>query len=478
MASFMVRWPKATALVKPLQLFTVRRTSVYRSRDLGLSQLRSTSSCSVISTHNNSDPEGGACWFKYNWVDGAESLEKYQPGGYHPVMIGDILHDRYHIVDKLGFGGYSTIWLARDAHIGRYVAVKVGIADSIPRETKVLRALSASLSERSHLPGRYGNHSSITIPLDEFVIQGPNGAHPCYTMAPAQCNLKEASFSRLFPLEVARALSAGLALSVASIHSRGYVHGDIHLRNVLAKLPLSLDELSIEKFYEEYGKPETVPITRSDGGPLPANVPDRAVIPLYLGKYAEDFSLSDAHVLLSDFGEAFAPALESRLGKNCHTPLSSRPPEARFEPESPLSYSADIWTLATALWEIVGMKAIFSSEFVTDDDVTSQQIEVLGPMPQDWWERWEERSKFFDEKANPKGARDIWPPIHRAFEEGVQKYRRKLLPTDVFSVEEKAAFLDLMRRMLVFRPEERPTAKEVLELEWMVKWALPDFERS
>jgi hypothetical protein len=51
--------------------------------------------------------------FEYNWIDGAENLEKYKPQGYHPIMIGDVLHDRYRIVDKLGFGGYSTVWLAR-----------------------------------------------------------------------------------------------------------------------------------------------------------------------------------------------------------------------------------------------------------------------------------------------------------------------------------------------------------------------------
>ncbi|KAK2858519.1 hypothetical protein FQN49_004652 [Arthroderma sp. PD_2] len=417
--------------------------------------------------------------FEYNWVDGAESLEKYRPGGYHPVMIGDILHDRYHVVDKLGFGGYSTIWLARDTQLERYVALKVGIADSLPRETRILRALSTPLPEfSSYLSSRLRENSSIPIPLDEFKVQGPNGTHPCYTMTPAQCNLKEASFSRLFPIEVARALSAAVALSIGSVHSRGYVHGDIHLRNILAKLPSSFDELPIEKFYEEYGEPETVPITKSDGTSLPPNVPTQAVVPLYIGKYAEDFSLSDAHVLLSDFGEAFDPTLEPRLGKDCHTPLAIRPPEARFEPETPLSYSADIWGLAIAIWEIVGMKAIFSSEFATADSVTSQQIEVLGPMPSEWWERWEERSHYFDEHGNPKEGREAWPPIDRAFEEGVQKYRRKMQPDGVFGEGETAAFLALMCRMLVFRPEERPTAKEVLESEWMVNWALPAFERS
>lgn len=55
-------------------------------------------------------------FFEYNWVDGAEELERYTPGGYHPVMIGDMLNQRYRVVDKLGFGGYSTIWLAVDTY--------------------------------------------------------------------------------------------------------------------------------------------------------------------------------------------------------------------------------------------------------------------------------------------------------------------------------------------------------------------------
>lgn len=48
-------------------------------------------------------------WGEYDWVDGAERLERYRPGGYHSLLIGDVLHERYHIVHKLGFGGYSTV---------------------------------------------------------------------------------------------------------------------------------------------------------------------------------------------------------------------------------------------------------------------------------------------------------------------------------------------------------------------------------
>lgn len=155
---------------------------------------------------------------EYQWVNGVERLELYKPGGYHPVMIDDLLdHGRYRIVDKLGFGGYSTIWLARDEQLNRYVAVKINISGH-PRsrsECHVLRKLASKQEAADLIP---------TI-LDDFEIQGPNGTHACYTISPAEGNLKEASFSRLFPIHVARALSAKLAMGVSLVHSQGYVHG-------------------------------------------------------------------------------------------------------------------------------------------------------------------------------------------------------------------------------------------------------------
>lgn len=82
----------------------------------------------------------------YNWISGVEVIEKYEPGGYHPIMVGDILHGRYQIADKLGQGGYSTVWLARDTHLRQYVALKCNIAFSVPREAEVLKALAAHLA--------------------------------------------------------------------------------------------------------------------------------------------------------------------------------------------------------------------------------------------------------------------------------------------------------------------------------------------
>lgn len=173
------------------------------------------------STALNRAPEN-----EYVYIEDVESMERYRPGGYHLVSIGDKLQDRYRVVHKLGHGGYSTTWLARDKHSKKLVAIKVGIAESNPHEVNVLSAL-ATITHDTTPRERYGG---VIIPsiLDRFDIEGPNGIHPCYVTAPGQASISEAleaSDSCMFELDIARALVAQLALAVAFIHSRGIVHG-------------------------------------------------------------------------------------------------------------------------------------------------------------------------------------------------------------------------------------------------------------
>ena len=46
--------------------------------------------------------------------DMEEGRAAYHPGGFHPVYIGDVFNDRYEVLNKLGYGAYSTVWLVRD----------------------------------------------------------------------------------------------------------------------------------------------------------------------------------------------------------------------------------------------------------------------------------------------------------------------------------------------------------------------------
>jgi len=44
----------------------------------------------------------------------AESPERYQPGLYYPICIGEVLIQRYRIEHKISHGGLSVVWMAYD----------------------------------------------------------------------------------------------------------------------------------------------------------------------------------------------------------------------------------------------------------------------------------------------------------------------------------------------------------------------------
>lgn len=92
-----------------------------------------------------------------------EDLENYGPGGFHPVHLSDVYDDQYRVVHKLGFGGFSTVWLARNALTNQWVALKIVAA----RESPTYEARSVIAS-----------HPSIAGSRLFAVVDRPNGRHP------------------------------------------------------------------------------------------------------------------------------------------------------------------------------------------------------------------------------------------------------------------------------------------------------------
>jgi serine/threonine-protein kinase SRPK3 len=54
-----------------------------------------------------------------------EGINDYKLGGYHPVYIGEVLANRYVIIEKVGWGHFSTVWIAKDFKHSTFVAIKV-----------------------------------------------------------------------------------------------------------------------------------------------------------------------------------------------------------------------------------------------------------------------------------------------------------------------------------------------------------------
>ncbi|KAM7191530.1 Protein kinase-like domain containing protein [Rhypophila sp. PSN 637] len=316
--------------------------------------------------------------------------------------------------------------------------------------------------------------------LHHFTIDGPNGRHECIVTPPARCSLRdtrEESDKWLFALDVARSMAAQLAMAVELVHERGWVHGDIHFGNILLQLPASLNNLTVQQLYEQFGAPDPQPVLvlKKAGEKIPTGVPSHAIPPIWLGKSGDDLSLDEAKIILTDFGVAFRPEEQSRL--ESYTPLVSRPPEALFEPTVPLSFASDIWSLGCVIFEIMGHRSLIDGILATQNRITTQHVHLLGKPPAEWWAKWQSREKYFEEDGTARDKKsDIWN-WERRFEGWVQSPRRDY-GMEVMGEEEAHAFMTMLKAMVVWRPEERPTAEDVMDMEWMKKWAIPAYEEG
>jgi serine/threonine-protein kinase SRPK3 len=236
-----------------------------------------------------------------------------------------------------------------------------------------------------------------------------------------------------------------------------------------------IDKLSPKEFYGKYGNPEAEPVVRVDKKPETSpSVPKSVYTPAWLGKAAEEVTVAESKLILSDFGTAFSPANEIRL--HSFTPRKTRPPETRFDSTTPLSYASDIWSLGCILWEIVGVRPFLDVFLPELDDVTANQIDALGPLPDEWWDAWDGRWKRFVANGQPTEGRQPWT-FDRRFEDAIQapRRRRKL---EIMDARESRAFCDMIKDILKFRPSERPHAEDILQSQWITEWAMADVRKT
>lgn len=149
-----------------------------------------------------------------------EHLARYNEGGLHPVVIGDSFQGgQYVTVHKLGFGGFGTVWLARDIQQNRYVALKI-LAARVSKdchELKILQKLTGSGAEDV-------KPSHIVPLLDHFQIDGPNGTHTCLVLpflGPSIASPQPNDELVKIRPDVSRKLAWQTATAVSQIHERG-----------------------------------------------------------------------------------------------------------------------------------------------------------------------------------------------------------------------------------------------------------------
>jgi len=163
-----------------------------------------------------------------------EGLEDYKKGGYHPVRLKEVYNGRYQIISKLGWGHFSTVWLANDKQNSTvYVALKIvksakNYAEAAQDEIKILRTIHAKDVE---------NNKCVVHMVDDFSLTGPNGTHICMAFEVLGSNLldliKYYNYKGM-PIKVVKSICKQILIGLEFLHNTcSVLHTDLKPENIL-----------------------------------------------------------------------------------------------------------------------------------------------------------------------------------------------------------------------------------------------------
>ncbi|KAK3146087.1 hypothetical protein QOZ80_3BG0261460 [Eleusine coracana subsp. coracana] len=443
-----------------------------------------------------------------------EGTEDYRRGGYHAVRVGDTFKQGAYVVQsKLGWGHFSTVWLAWDTARSRYVALKVQksaqhYTEAAMDEIKILKQIA---------DGDPDDTRCVVKLLDHFKHSGPNGNHVCMVFEFLGDNLltliKYTNY-RGMPLPMVKEICRYVLIGLDYLHRElSIIHTDLKPENIL--LESTIDP---SKDPRKSGVPLVLPSAKTDEPPPKASAPStnggltknqkkkirrkakRAAVTTSEGSGAVASADTDGSDDRGDLGTANegSPrkdgdkkrgagdrrgskgvkkkmAMEADLkcklvdfGNACWTykqftsdiqTRQYRCPEVILG--SKYSTSADLWSFACICFELATGDVLFDphsgDNFDRDEDHLALMMELLGMMPRKIALGGRYSRDFFNRYGDLRHIRRLrfWP-LSKVL---IEKYE--------FTEKNANDMSDFLVPVLDFVPEKRPTAAQLLQHPWL-----------
>lgn len=394
-----------------------------------------------------------------------EPAADYKPGGYHPVKIGDKYTSdlsRYKVVQKLGWGHFSTVWLCVSLMTGDFVAMKIvklgaNYSDAARDEINILKNLQGQDEDDCEYKHFKLQSANIVRLLDNFQITGANGTHLVmvfelmgenllhlvYNLRATRVSLDEnveKSPPALLPMPMVKLIMKQILHSVHYMHQKGVIHTDLKPENIL--LTHDGNFLDISQFAcRVSSRFQVLPST-----PLKTSL--------------DHLDHTQLNVKIADLGNATHSHLH--FTNNIQT-RQYRAPEILLQYKS-WGALADIWSIGCLAFELLTGDYLFEPKdgptFSKDEDHLAQIIELIGSFPStEYLSNCQLSAAYFKDAQNMRNITSLkfWPLKNVL----VEKY--KFDPND----DDVNLICDFISKCLRYNLDERFDCNSLLAHPWL-----------
>nr|POF04075.1 serine/threonine-protein kinase srpk [Quercus suber] len=375
-----------------------------------------------------------------------ERLPGYKAERYYPVRIEDVFHARYKVLAKLGFGGGSTVRLCRDL---QYVLCSCCQQDATVVNNEVLTSRHIATVEGEHIGRQW-----IRLPQDEFEIESDQGRHQCLVFPPMGMTFTELRNmlpDKTFSKEILQRSLHPVAVALDFMHQAGVVHTGVMPEHPLV-IPFSNRRADLSPNNILLGLTDSIVLSDIENAEIekPSFRKESQGRCIYA---SQGMPITSGSIAISDFGAA-------KIG-DIHTgdvmPAVYRAPKIIMNMQ--WDCKIDTWAFGVMIWDLFEGGRLFRAvkdNIINDELHVAEMVSLMGPPSKAFLERSQECNQYWDSEETPVP------------DQSLETREGRLEGAD------EEMLLKLVRKLLRWLPEERASAYDVFEDDFIVQYLKED----